>query len=484
MSTSHTNWLSNCALFSALLVGTVSHGDEFATSSFEEIPPPHSTARTEAVIAMPKLVGSASCTAASCHGGSDRARVSIGDPWSPVAYSMWIASDPHAHSYSTLLTDESARMVAKLGLGAAHEQQACLACHAPEGLHSEFTVSHRSTPFDGVGCEACHGPAERWLDPHKNAGWAGQSAAHKESLGFRDLDDLGIRSHACADCHVGSPGRDVNHDLIAAGHPRLMFEMSALHARLPKHWRDERDSIQTLDAKLWSVGQAVSATKSLAQLEARAANPHAAWPEFSEYDCYACHHNLAEPSWRQENSALRTGSKPGSLRWGEWNYALLPLVRGETDGDGLLAELRQEMSQTLPNRDRARSLAQSARWSVAADVSSLAAMPLDLYQIEETLRRISQPELVVNPSWDFAAQRFLGLAAMHYSSVASSGQWRSQPGTAASNRRLSLVELRRLLQFAAPGEQSRYNSPQQWDAVRRQQVREQFDVIHAGVDHP
>jgi hypothetical protein len=38
----------------------------------------------------------------------------------------------------------------------------------------------------------------------------------------------------------GKPWRDVNHDLIAAGHPRLSFELSAFMATMPPHWTAHR----------------------------------------------------------------------------------------------------------------------------------------------------------------------------------------------------------------------------------------------------
>ena len=70
------------------------------------------------------------------------------------------------------------------------------------------------------------------------------SAADKyDRFGFMDTKNLVSRIEQCAGCHIGQdargglPLRDVNHDLIAAGHPRLNFEFAAYHENQPKHWK-------------------------------------------------------------------------------------------------------------------------------------------------------------------------------------------------------------------------------------------------------
>ena len=448
-------------------------------AEIETIPAPHGDS---SMAVGPKFVGSASCTAANCHGGADRARLTMGDPWSPVAYHVWIQNDPHARSYETLRSKESADMVKKLRLRPAHEEPKCLVCHAPVGNHPNLTISHRSTPADGVGCESCHGPAEHWLESHKLASWNSRSDAEKQSLGYNVLDDLSIRTQNCASCHVGAPGMEVNHDLIAAGHPRLMFEMSALHARLPKHWQRERESKSTLDAKLWTVGRAVAAGESLRLLESRAANPHAPWPEFADYDCYSCHHNLKDESWRQQEYLSAQVDKPGSLRWNGWNYHLLDIATDKsTDENSEYETLRKAMAKPLPDRDEVRSLANTWRNEIEAKAASLTAEPMDRFAVDAYLSLLSHPDVRGDDSWDFAAQRYLGLAAMHYSSVATRGNTRSAINSPAGSRLMNLRTLQELLQFDAPDEDSRYNSPRGWSTDRNQRARQEFNAIHGTV---
>src|SRR5262249_25445497 len=112
--------------------------------------------------------------------------------------------------------------------------------------------------------------------------------------------------------------RDMNHDMIAAGHPRLNFEFAGYFAQLPPHWNEvvrPRDS--AFFARAWAIGQLVSAEAALGLLQYRAQQP--AWPELAEFACYACHHGLAGPAgWRKDSR--------GVLQWGSWYFAALPAL--------------------------------------------------------------------------------------------------------------------------------------------------------------
>jgi hypothetical protein len=183
----------------------------------------------------PRLVGSASCATAACHGGLS------GQPIVGAEFSIWSQRDPHSRAYSVLLNDLSQQMAKRLELmQPAHESAICLNCHSPATTTvTEAAPDRERHPIEGVSCEQCHGPAEHWLTAHVRKDWRPRSLAEKQKLGYRDLTDVLTRANLCADCHVGGPGRDVNHDLIAAGHPRLFFELSAFHANMPRHWPEK-----------------------------------------------------------------------------------------------------------------------------------------------------------------------------------------------------------------------------------------------------
>ena len=114
----------------------------------------------------------------------------------------------------------------------------CLVCHTTPRPAPELTATAWLNA-DGVGCESCHGASENWLGPHTSESWKATSPADKKEHGVprhqepdqprSDLRGLPRREHS-AD---GQTVRDVNHDLIAAGHPRLNFEFSAFLDNMP-----------------------------------------------------------------------------------------------------------------------------------------------------------------------------------------------------------------------------------------------------------
>ena len=52
-----------------------------------------------------------------------------------------------------------------------------------------------------------------------------------------DTRNLVKRAEKCVSCHVGDESRNVDHELIAAGHPDLVFDLETYTAMLPPHWR-------------------------------------------------------------------------------------------------------------------------------------------------------------------------------------------------------------------------------------------------------
>ena len=112
-------------------------------------------------IAAHKHMGVATCSNSVCHGASQPFRDSN---VMQNEFAIWQEFDPHAKTYSTLSKPEAKAITAKLGLGDPAQAKICLDCHndnQPADRRGErFQVS------DGVGCEACHGGAEQWLNSH------------------------------------------------------------------------------------------------------------------------------------------------------------------------------------------------------------------------------------------------------------------------------------------------------------------------------
>jgi hypothetical protein len=58
------------------------------------------------------------------------------------------------------------------------------------------------------------------------------------------------------------------------------------------------------EARAWLLGQVVSAKAALDLLKYRADPEHGKpWPEFAEYGCFACHHNLQDQAGRRKPNA-------------------------------------------------------------------------------------------------------------------------------------------------------------------------------------
>ena len=271
----------------------------------------------------------------------------------------------------------------------------------------------------------------------------------------------------------------LNHDMIAAGHPRLSFELSAYHTNLKKHWVNENITPpELIDAQLWQIGQAASANAALELLAQRAANEAAPWPEFAEYDCYACHHELRDPSWRQARSSGRIA---GSYPWGTWYYSLVPeaLANGPSQMDlaGRLEALSREMGRPYPDRESVSEAAGDVRQEIA----KLASAPANqlVANGEESialLRRLSRPDVTADMgNWDAAAQRFLALAAARYSSAhALQSNEATQAG--ADEIAAKLRALRDRLHFPVAGDGSPYLSPR--DFVPNEGAAEVLTTIH------
>ena len=271
-----------------------------------------------------KFVGPGSCSASACHGSiQPRSTTKV----LQNEYSTWITQDKHAHAYTALTEPLGRQMAAILKIGPADKAPRCLVCHAlsvPEAQHArEFDVA------EGVSCESCHGPASKWLGPHIQP-----TAAHADMvrLGLVDNKSLSARTERCLTCHLGAPGMSVDHELIAAGHPDLRFELDSFTAVEPPHWVEKGPNGGPADplfgVRAWAVGQAVQLQSSMQRL---ARHAHSGpWPEFSEMDCMTCHHALTGPgSWRQQEGYK--GHRPGDAPYNLSRYVLFKHFAAEVD---------------------------------------------------------------------------------------------------------------------------------------------------------
>jgi Cytochrome c554 and c-prime len=302
-------------------------------------------------------VGPGSCSAVACHGA---VRSVPGARILQTEYSTWISQDRHARATEILANSVSLRMGRILGIGNPQQAQKCLACHA---LDVPATVRGRNFATEGVSCEACHGPATGWLGYHVT-----REAKHDESVkrGMYDTKDVVKRTDRCLTCHLGTSEKFVDHEMIAAGHPDLVFELEAFSAAMPRHWKEPADADAGTPVRTFAVGQLTHLRASLDRLARRVKGP--LWPEYAELDCFACHHSLtrAEDSWRQA-AGYDNRARPGLPPLQVSRYLTARRVLQAWDGqaatelDEVMSKLQIEASRLSARPDEVVTLASQAR---------------------------------------------------------------------------------------------------------------------------
>lgn len=308
-------------------------------------------------------VGVASCANSGCHGSTlplQASRILQNE------YYTWLNSDRHAQAYNVLFEEPSARIVKNMRLKRkAYQEPLCLDCHATNIPPAR--VSGRIDIEDGVQCESCHGPASGWRDEHMQPGWT-----HAQSVerGMIDMRDLPTRGSLCLSCHLGDRNKEVDHELIASGHPVLAFELDNYTETMPAHWRLPNP---THGVPAWAVGQAVSLRDGLANLARHARGDE--WPEFSDMSCTTCHHSLEGSEWRQQRG---WPGRAGLPAWSPQRWAVLRLIVGRVAPssraqlDERIAQLAARVSRmndpagTAAAADETRRLIEAAIPRIAA----------------------------------------------------------------------------------------------------------------------
>ena len=279
----------------------------------------------------------------------------------------WIASDRHLQAFTALKNDRSKRMGQLLGVEEIHRDKRCLACHTafplsamgddPRLMNAELAKDLKVA--QGVSCEGCHLPsgdavggseAKGWFVPHANKeAWRFLSAKDKlDKFGFTNVRSASSRTRLCLSCHLGNvaEGKIVTHEMYAAGHPPLPgFELETFAQQMPKHWRDfhkkadgvrdeflkrnvddlygrdafKLDNLHETNVVLVSALVAFSENLKLASdlADERLVSPIAKpdWPELAQFECFACHHDLKDRSWRQRRALTGAPGRPLLRAW-------------------------------------------------------------------------------------------------------------------------------------------------------------------------
>jgi hypothetical protein len=347
-----------------------------------------------------RFLGPGSCAATSCHGS---VKPVAGSRILQDEYSTWIVKDKHSRAYQVLTSEVGERIARILKLGAkAEDSPNCLACHAlytsPQQRGRAFEIA------EGVSCENCHGPASGWLGSHTLPDWPHEKSL---ALGMHDTRNIIHRTEKCLECHLGTREKFVDHQMIAAGHPDLYFELDSFSAVMPRHWKVPRESAPGKPAEEaalagvrdWSTGQAVQLRAAMERLTWRAKGERFdkkdVWPEYSELSCIACHHALgaAKDSWRQEHGYA--GRRPGDPPWNASRYVVFRSLAKQVDAaaaqelERQLAAVTDEMSKLAPDRGRVAASGSAAALLAQRFAQRLMVMQYDPSMALRLMQQIS-----------------------------------------------------------------------------------------------
>ncbi len=266
--------------------------------------------------------GTVTCASSLCHGSIKT--------WKDSnvlqnEYITWSRTDKHARAYNVLLNARSQKIAGNLGLPQpAHESRICLDCHAhnpPEAQRGE-----RFKLVDGVTCEGCHGPAEKWIRSHVEPD---ASHAHNIEAGLYPTDDAVARARLCLSCHFGNKDKLVTHRIMAAGHPRMSFELDTFTEIAPRHFVVDQDYAARKKvwdgSKIWAIGQALAVADTLDILLDDKRGHDGAFPELVLFDCHACHHPMSNNRW-QAKTALGPRLSPGLVRLNDSSLLMLRAI--------------------------------------------------------------------------------------------------------------------------------------------------------------
>jgi Cytochrome c554 and c-prime len=379
-----------------------------------------------------KYMGAGSCNASGCHGLVDAKKRKFTILQNEYWLWEWNAGDQrnrldygHSKAFENLKTPESRQMAKHLGLKSPETEPRCLACHAVP------VAEHRRGPnyelAEGVTCEGCHGAAELWLGPHTRKDWDKKKGAE---YGMLDTKNVVKRAELCLRCHQGTEKDTVDHELIGAGHPRLSFELDSYSELMPVHWIVPKEEKEWSGARIWAVGQAESLHQQLELLASSRKVPGMTWPDFTFFDCYACHHDVADrvrgiseaekklQRWRVKDLG---GKKPGRLVWNAANYTVFRHAVREIlpEKAALVDEAFTKLHETLSGKPAAAEFEQTVTQLLQLTAQLGPALESHLFTQKEVwsiMRRIAgDASVIANAGFQSAEQAVLAISSLQES---------------------------------------------------------------------
>jgi hypothetical protein len=321
-----------------------------------------------AAVGQPRHLGVASCASTLCHGS---AKPTSAYAVSQNEYVVWSHFDPHARAYRVLLDERAAAIVRRMGLPPAYEAKVCLDCHTDNVVRD--ARGPRFQLSDGVGCESCHGASENWIASHDDT----PKVTHADNLarGLVALEKPRVRAEVCLDCHVGNDNQLATHRMMAAGHPRLAFELDTFtelwrtsggreHYRVDDDYRARKGTVSA--AETWSAGLVAQIGRQLELVRGPQFNTGSVFPELALFNCYSCHRSMRLKRWQEKGGEF----VPGSLRFDDGSLRMF---------EALIAARQPAALDALRDRIRGWQLAAThERSAVVSESEALAGLVRDL----------------------------------------------------------------------------------------------------------
>lgn len=286
-----------------------------------------------------RFLGVASCAGSTCHGRMEGDGAVVRQDELMRWQEPSTPGGAHSRAWAVLGNSRSAIIARNLDIADPTTSIQCVGCHT-----SADKGAPQSMWSDGVGCESCHSPSGGWISSHY-AGvldvpspGAEMRAKHVANLraGLHPLEDPQVRAGVCVDCHFGAAkeGQFVTHRIMAAGHPRISFELD-LFSTLQQHHQEDDDygwrkfgvpARRTDHVQMWAVGQAEALGRSLALFQTRKFGTEGTFPEFYFLDCHSCHRRIfdqAKPVKTSMDNRGRGGIPEGMPPFNDENLILL-----------------------------------------------------------------------------------------------------------------------------------------------------------------
>ncbi|MCI0517964.1 MAG: cytochrome c family protein, partial [Woeseiaceae bacterium] len=277
--------------------------------------------------------GVATCAASQCHGSAVPRE---GSGVFQNEYVTWTQNDPHSQAYLTLGTEASEAIAKRLGIGNARTSDLCLDCHSdnvePGRRGERFQIS------DGVSCEACHGGAQKWLPTHHNT--PAVSHTGNVAAGLYPTDQVQARAALCLSCHLGTADKFATHRIMAAGHPRLAFELDTFtelwrtagrqpHYRVDDDYRERKAAPS--HSYTWGAGLVADGRQRLALILGPTFARDSLFPELGLYDCHACHRSMKSVRWR--SLPRHGGAGPGVPFINDSSFVMIVVLARALEAD-------------------------------------------------------------------------------------------------------------------------------------------------------